>query len=77
MPGIASTAHLNENHRTLRVAHNQVYLTAAATRRAVVPLQQLQSPALQKCQRFVFGRIAFAFAAVPTARHVMMLKGTH
>ena len=79
VPGVAAASHLDKNQGALRVAHNQVNLTAAAPGRAVIALHQLQATVLQKCQRLVLGGIAFAFGAVPAARCVVwfVLKGSH
>ena len=77
--GVAAASHFHKNQGALRVAHNQVNLCAAAPGRAVIALHQLQATVLQKCQRLVLGRIAFAFGAVSAARCVVwfVLKGCH
>ena len=63
MPCVAAAAHFDKNHGALRVAHNQVYLAAASSRRSVIALQQLQALVLQPCQGLVLGFVALALVA--------------
>ena len=76
---VAAAAHFHKNHRALRVAHNQIYLAAAASGRAVIALQQLQALVLQKHQRFILGGIAFSFGMRWLAGTCwpFVLKGLH
>ena len=70
---IGPTSHLDEHHRPAGLAHNQVYLAAAATRCAVIAHQQLQSAVLQIGQGLVLSVIPKLFGGSQRC----MLKGAN
>lgn len=58
-----SLAHLYKYQRSVRAAHDQIDLAAAAPRCPIITRQQTQAPVLQILQGLVLGGIADFFAA--------------
>ena len=55
--------HFDKHQRSVRAAHDQINLAAAAPRCPIIARQQTQALVLQILQGFVFGGIADFFAA--------------